>query len=284
MTPATDTLYASAEVKQTSPSAAPILLAGRLMIKVLHQFENACRHYFSMKDVTVKDHIGKVIYNFESTAIQSWINTEEAQLLVLSFPEFLIMLKKKFLPRSWEDELVQDQITTQGTSSFLTWVNTVHNANHGLGAAKSKYHIPDNHFRLHLIPRLSNGMKHLYKANNGTAPGVTKGTLDAITDFEEWLEQLQLLEQDLQATCVAWIAQAAKSGNILRDSSVPNIKSNSSPSLSTTSQSTALNPLTDDGRCCYDYTWAVTSAEFSMQDTLGAIAPIHTPRSKTARG
>lgn len=43
-------------------------------------------------------------------------------------------------------------------------------------------------------------MKHLFKGNNGTAPGVTQGTLDAIADFEEWMEQLQLLEQDLQAS------------------------------------------------------------------------------------
>jgi len=43
-------------------------------------------------------------------------------------------------------------------------------------------------------------MKHLYKANNSTAPGATQGTLNAIMDFEEWMEHLQLLEQDLQAS------------------------------------------------------------------------------------
>lgn len=193
-----------------------------------------------MKDIAADVRIGKIIYNFESTAIQSWINVEEAQLLALTFPVFLIALKKKFLPQSWEDELVQDQIAAQGTNSFLTWVNTVCNANDKLGAASSEYHIPANRFHLQLIPRLSDGMKHLYKANNGVAPGATKGTLDAITDFEEWLERLQLLEQDLQASC------AAKNGNILRDSAVPNIATSSTPSSSTASQYTALSPLTED--------------------------------------
>lgn len=69
-------------------------------------------------------------------------------------------------------------------------------------------------------------MKYLYKANNGIAPGAIKGMLDVITDFEEWLEWLQLLEQDLQASCMAWVMQVGKSGNILHDSSVPNIESN----------------------------------------------------------
>jgi hypothetical protein len=91
----------------------------------------------------------------------------------------------------------------QGSTDFLTWVNSVQNTNNELGAAKSDYHIPNDRFQLHLIPRLSDSMKHLYKANNGTASRVMKGTLDTITNFEEWMEHLQLLEQDLQASHAA---------------------------------------------------------------------------------
>ena len=45
---------------------------------------------------------------------------------------------------------------------------------------------------------MSDGLKRLYKVNNGVAPGATEGTLDAITDFNDWLECIQLLELDLQ--------------------------------------------------------------------------------------
>jgi hypothetical protein len=197
-----------------------------------------------VKDVADNNHVGKIIYNFESTAVQSWINAEEARLLDLSFPEFLVALKKKFLPHSWEDELVQDQIIPQNTTDFLTWVNNVHNANDELGAAKLLYHIPDNRFHLHLILRLSDGMKHLYKANNGTVPGTTQGMLDTITDFEEWMECLQLLEQDLQASRAGWVAHAAKASNMLCDSSIPNI--DSTPNVPTTPYTTPLKPLTED--------------------------------------
>lgn len=116
MTPSNVPLYAAAEVKQVSPSSAPLLSAGCLMIKVLHQFNTACRRYFSVKDVAAGDHVGKIIYNFKSTVIQSWINAKEAQLLTLTFPEFLVVLKKKFLPRSWEDEL--DEIMVQGSTDL----------------------------------------------------------------------------------------------------------------------------------------------------------------------
>ena len=95
----------------------------------------------------------------------------------------------------------------QGSTNLLTWVNKVRNANDELKAANSPYHIPDDHFHLHLLPHLSDGMKLFYKANNGTAPGMTKGMLDAITDFDDWLECLELLELDLQAQCgMNWIA------------------------------------------------------------------------------
>jgi hypothetical protein len=199
-----------------------------------------------MKGIDAAECVGKIIYNFESSAVQSWILAEEDRLIALTFPEFLITFKKKFLPRTWEDDLVQDQIAIQGSVNFLTWVNKVRNANDELKAAKSPYHIPEDRFRLHLLPRLSDGLKRLYKANNGVAPGATKGTLDAISDFDDWLERLQLLELDLQAARGSgWVAHATKAGNVLRDSSVPNTPNNVSTSTHAYSSSTPLVPLTD---------------------------------------
>jgi hypothetical protein len=143
-----------------------------------------------MKDIDAADHVGKIIYNFESSTVQSWILAEEDWLVALTFPKFLITFKKKFLPCTWEDDLAQDQIAIQGSVNLLTWVNKVRNANNELKAAKSPYHIPEDCFRLHLLPQLSDGLKRLYKANNSVAPGATKGTLDPISDLNDWLEHL----------------------------------------------------------------------------------------------
>jgi hypothetical protein len=59
-----------------------------------------------MKDIATNDRVGKIIYDFESSAVQSWVSADEARLISLTFPAFLVEVKKKFLPRSWEDELV----------------------------------------------------------------------------------------------------------------------------------------------------------------------------------
>lgn len=104
-----------------------------------------------MKDVDATDRISKIIYNFKSTSVQLWINVEEAQLIAVTFPDFLVSFKKKSLPHT-EDYLVQDQITIQGSMNFLTWVNKVCNANNELKAAKLSYHIPNDCFCLHLLP------------------------------------------------------------------------------------------------------------------------------------
>jgi len=124
MTPSIAPLYVPAEVKQASLSSVPLLSTGHLTIKVIHQFKTTCCCYFSVKDVAADEHVGKIIYNFESAAVQSWINANEAQLVALTFPEFLIALKKKFLPHLWEDELVQDQIVVQNLSLGLTMFTT----------------------------------------------------------------------------------------------------------------------------------------------------------------
>ena len=68
-------LYVAAEIKQSSPSSTPS--TSNLKIKVVHKFDTACQCYFSVNDVPADDHVAKIIYNFESTAIQPWINAEE---------------------------------------------------------------------------------------------------------------------------------------------------------------------------------------------------------------
>jgi hypothetical protein len=123
----------------------------------------------------------------------------EERLTEMTFTVFLVDFKKKFLARSWEDELVHDQISLQGNSGFLTWANTVHNANTELGIASSLYHINPANLRRHLVPRLSEEMKCFYRAQNGIPAGGTVGALDAIMDLDQWQDHLVLLEQDLQA-------------------------------------------------------------------------------------
>ena len=72
--------------------------------------------------------------------------------------------------------------------------------------------------------------------------------LDAITDFEEWVESLQLLEQDLQASCAGWVTHVVKAGNILCDSLTQNVNITATTSTATpnVTYTTPLKLLTKD--------------------------------------
>jgi hypothetical protein len=241
MAPLVDPLYVPAEVHQHSPNTAPVLSPGRLMIQVLRQFENACRRYFSMKDIAEDERMGKILYNFESAAVQSWVMANEERLTTITFAAFLIKFKKKFLARLWEEELINNQISLQGKEGFLSWANKVRNANTELGIAGSLYHINTADLRRHLVPCLSDEMKHFYHAQNGIASGSTVGALDAITDLDQWQDRLVLIEQDLQADHNRWTAieTSRKATNVLRDSSITN-------TASSATRLPALPSLTDE--------------------------------------
>jgi hypothetical protein len=196
--------YAKAEVIQSSPSHAPVLSAGRLTISVLRSFQNSCRRFFSTKGVSAADQVGKIIYNFEGNNIQGWIYAEEARLIELMFAEFITELKKKFLLTSWEDKLVEEQISLQGEKNFLTWVAKVRNTNSKLQSAGSGYHIPTDKLRVHFVLRLGSALKLAYKAK--------RRDLDMIADLDEWIEHVQLLDQECREMRATWLKLAMAQG------------------------------------------------------------------------
>ena len=127
-------------------------------------------------------------------------------------------------------------------------------------------------------------MKRLYKANNGTAPGATKGTLDAITDFKEWVERLLLLEQDLQVSRAGWVSHVIKAANTLRDSSAVNIDT---PPLFPLLHQTPPTPHLSNHslmmrRHSSDSILDVTSVVCFMQVTSDETAPTHILLSRIA--
>ncbi|KAF8224209.1 hypothetical protein L208DRAFT_1312759, partial [Tricholoma matsutake] len=177
--------------------------------------------YFTNKSIMANDQVSKIIYNFEATSVQSWVTANEDRLLLLTFKEFMAEFRGKFLVRSWEDELVQDQIAMQGNTVFLTWISKVHNANDELAAQGSGYYITPANLCRHLIPCFNPALKRLYNGNNGIPAGATTGILDAIKDLEEWMERVRHLEDDLNLQCNQWVIEAAKSMRTATTAAVP---------------------------------------------------------------
>ena len=87
--------------------------------------------------------------------MQSWIESDSDQLVKLTFAEFMLVIKQKWLPSDWEDELIQELIAPQGNREFYEWLVSIRKANNELEAASSLQHIPSEHFQAHLVAHLN---------------------------------------------------------------------------------------------------------------------------------
>jgi hypothetical protein len=182
--------YAPATVLQTSTSQPPLLSSGSITVSNLRKFDYCCKCFFAYKEIPAEDQVGRIIYLFESEFMQLWIESDSACLTSLSFADFMLEIKRKWLPSDWEDELIQELITPQGGREFYEWSVSIYKANNELEAAGSLQHIPAECFRAHLVAHLKPALCLAYHTR--------KKELDAIEDIESWIHCIMIL--DLQLT------------------------------------------------------------------------------------
>jgi hypothetical protein len=111
------------------------------------------------------------------------------RLTSLSFADFMLEVKRKWLPSDWEDELIQELIAPQGEREFYEWSVSIHKANNKLEAADSLQHIPATRFCAHLVAHLNPALRLAYHA--------AKKELDAIEDIEAWIHRIIILDVQL---------------------------------------------------------------------------------------
>lgn len=159
------------------------------MVANLCKFDYACKRFFAYKKIPPEDQVARIIYSFESEFMQSWIELDSAHLVTLTFAEFMLKVKHKWLPSNWEDELIQELITPQGNHEFYEWSISVCKANNELEAANSLQHIPNMRFHAHLVAHLNPAVRLAYRA--------AKKELDAIKDIEAWIQHIIILDVQL---------------------------------------------------------------------------------------
>ncbi|KAF8236977.1 hypothetical protein L208DRAFT_1250070, partial [Tricholoma matsutake] len=232
--------YAPATISQLSSSQPPLLSAGSITVSNLCKFEYTCKRFFSYKEIPTKEAVGHIIYSFESEFMQSWIESDSECLSSLTFAEFMIEIKQKWLPTDWEDELIQELIAPQGDLEFYQWSVSVCKVNNELEAADSLQYIPCERFRAHLIAHLNPALRLAYHAS--------KKELDAIKDIETWIHCIVLLDLQLathQKQISTSMALAANNAMKHTQSTNHNMSSNTATTTQyiPSSSNTALTPL-----------------------------------------
>ncbi|KIL54421.1 hypothetical protein M378DRAFT_182546 [Amanita muscaria Koide BX008] len=126
MPPANLTMYAQFE--QENPSKLPILTEGKIMPLELFRFEMGCQTYFDVKDVTKDvDQVRRTMAGIRDLAIRSWLHSNHARLLTLSFAEFMKDLRKRALDTDWEFDVRRDMMMSKYTLDldFQNWADNI---------------------------------------------------------------------------------------------------------------------------------------------------------------
>jgi len=153
--------------------------------------------------------------------MQSWIESDSEHLIRLTFTEFILEIKQKWLPTDWEDELIQELIAPQGDHKFYQWSVSVCKANNELESTDSLQYIPHECFHAHLITHLNPALYLAYH--------MSKKELNAIEDIEVWIHHIILLDLQLathQKQISTSMALAAKNASEHSQLSNHNMSSN----------------------------------------------------------
>jgi len=107
-------------------------MAEEVIPLIMHQWEMACEDFFSAsKKVDVTDHVATVLSSLKDLRAQDWVATHHADLVVLSFSDFMIELHCEFLPNSWNNNLYIKicSFHLKLSNFFILWINKLHHLN-----------------------------------------------------------------------------------------------------------------------------------------------------------
>lgn len=233
----------NAIITQTGPDRYPLFGVGTISFESIRRFGIACYRVFQAKGVPPESQVGRIMYCFERDNVIAWVEANHDTLLALTFDEFMTEFKSKWLPRDWQDQLVDKVIERQPHDiSFADWIITLTNANSYLKGRPS--HVPDDQLRDHIIARFSDHLRQEYHSAD------VNDLLLSIEDFDAWVKEVTRIDDNLQAQRARarsdWLESYAQFG--LRGRNVVNLTQPlqvpaTSAIVATSSSNTTSNPL-----------------------------------------
>lgn len=121
-----------AECLHAEPKHIPFLTPDEVSPIVMHQWEMACEDFFSAnKKLEDMDCVGAVLPGLKDMHAHDCVVMHQAELVGLSFANFMKNLQKEFLSDGWDDELHACIYNAhlKASNSFSKWVNNVQHMN-----------------------------------------------------------------------------------------------------------------------------------------------------------
>lgn len=186
----------------------PQLSSGEITPKAVKDFENHCLNYFVNAKGGIDDNlkVTRILRCFENDLINDWISINRDRFTTLSFPDFMIEFRARWLPHDWEQTVRSKILSTclyPKKQKFKDWASSIQSLNVSLMG--TNWHLDDDHIWLQLEAGLDEDLQQAARDSN---------THDK-QSLHPWIAKSKELDnkQIIQRKCVAEAVEEAMKSN-----------------------------------------------------------------------
>ncbi|KAG1841699.1 hypothetical protein DFJ58DRAFT_610860, partial [Suillus subalutaceus] len=167
---------------QSSASKPPLLTAGEITPDALWSWEMGCIQFFMHKDVPEDEMVRKVAWGLQEPRIQDWYMTNQDEIDLMTFKEYMAEVREIWLPIGWADTIRRKMLaSTQGQRAFSEWAIDVQSQNTLLRGTPS--HLADVNILYHLESHMNIDLAADYHAENIVEE-----------DLRKWIAKVRILD------------------------------------------------------------------------------------------
>ena len=136
-----------------SVTRPPQLSNGKILPKAVKDFENHCLNYFVNTKGGIEDNVKvtRILGCFENDLVNDWVSVNRERFMTLSFAEFMIEFRARWLPHDWEQNIHSKILSARlfpKKQKFEEWASSIQSLNVSLQGTDS--HLDDERIRLQL--------------------------------------------------------------------------------------------------------------------------------------
>ncbi|OAX33520.1 hypothetical protein K503DRAFT_668693, partial [Rhizopogon vinicolor AM-OR11-026] len=165
------------------------LTAGLITPETARAWERACCQFFLQKKVPVEEQVKRIAWGMHNPHLQDWYLTKQDTIDDLSFDEYMLQLRMKWLEADWQGKVRNRLLgAQQGTRNFYEWAVELQSINALLRNDPSHLSLLQLRYQIEasMNEDLHNDCRH-EKVNEEE-------------DFYKWLELVKRLDEKLQKT------------------------------------------------------------------------------------
>ncbi|GBE87326.1 hypothetical protein SCP_1100010 [Sparassis crispa] len=182
----TKTGHLIASVMQHSIKQAPTVSTGKLTPSVLLQWESACIQYFKKKSVPDDEKVSHVTGGFMDELVHDWYLSDSDTIDALKWPNFVSLLRKRWLDKNWEDAALHQLIHLRQCDDepFKDWIVSLEKQNTLL--CDSPLRMDTATLRAHIS---ANACEEIHLECN-------KPVYCSLSDFKDWKDAITAFDND----------------------------------------------------------------------------------------